>query len=119
MGIGVKVSCSCFGSFTLQVGPRIAPPKFSLFPFLCSTCQATSTVDIFADALACTHCGSAAVVPYGSPPAVGELGSAVVFACSSTDRFSADQLTLTEGTYWCPTCHQHSARFSDTGMKWD
>jgi ribosomal protein L37AE/L43A len=119
MGIGVKVSCACFGSFTLQVGPRMAPPKYCLFPFLCTDCESASALDIYAEVLACKHCGSTSIVPYGSPPALGELGSAVVYGCSPSDRFSADQLTLTDGTYWCPTCKNHSARFSDAGILWD
>ncbi len=119
MGIGVNVSCPCFGSFTLRVGPRIAPPKYCLFPFLCTECHAASALDICAERLACEHCRSASVVPYGSPPAVGQLGSQVIFGCSPTDRFSADQLTITDGTYWCPTCRQHTARFTDSGIQWD
>jgi hypothetical protein len=119
MGIGLNVSCPCFGSFTLQVGPRIASPRYCLFPFLCTECRTVSTLDIYADRLACTHCGSAAVVPYGSPPAVGELGPTVVVACGPSERFTADQLTLTDGTYWCPTCQKYTARFSDSGIRWD
>lgn len=119
MGIGVNVSCSCFGSFPMRVGPRIAPPKYSLFPFLCTDCKGVSTLDVYAETLACAHCDSPAVVPYGRPPAVGKLGDGIVFACSPTDRFSADDLTLTDGTYWCPTCRNYSARFSDSGVLWD
>jgi ribosomal protein L37AE/L43A len=119
MGIGLKVSCPCFGSFTLQVGARIALPKYCLFPFLCTECEAASALNINAGLLACDHCGSASVIPYGSHPAVGELGSTVVFACSPSDRFSAEQLTLTNGTYWCPTCRHHTTRFSDAGIMWD
>lgn len=119
MGIGVKVSCPCFGHFTLQVGPRIRPPKYCLFPFLCTKCEAVSCLDIHAESLVCQQCGSAEVVPYGSPPAIGVLGSAVIFACAPTDRFSAEQLTVTDGTYWCPTCRKHTAHFSDAGIKWD
>lgn len=119
MGIGVTVSCSCFGSFVLPVGPRMAPPDYCLFPFLCTDCESVSTLNIHADALACERCGSASVVPFGSPPALGEIGSTVVFACSPCDRFSPGQLALTDGTYWCPTCRRHTARFSDSGIKWD
>lgn len=103
----------------MQVGPRMAPPPFCLFPFLCTSCDAASTLDIHAEAAACEHCGSISVVPYGSPPAVGTLGDAVVYACGPTPRFSVDQLTLTDGTYWCPTCRQHTARFHDAGILWD
>lgn len=119
MGIGVNVSCPCFGRFTMQVGPRLAPPKYCLFPFLCLDCEAVSCRDIHAESLLCAHCGCAAIVPYGSAPAVGELGQHVVFGCWPSERFSADQLTLTDGTYWCPTCRQHTARFEDAGITWD
>lgn len=119
MGTGLTVSCPCFGSFTLQVGARIAPPRYSLFPFFCTECEAASSLDIHAARLACDRCGSGSVLPYGSPPAVGETGSTVVFACSPCDGFSAEQLTLTDGTYWCPTCRRHTARFRDAGIKWD
>ena len=119
MGTGLEVSCPCFGSFTLQVGPRNSPPDFCLFPFLCTECESVSCLDIHAESLACEHCDSASVVPYGSPPAVGELGPAEVFACWPCDRFSADQLTLTNGTYLCPTCRRYTARFRDTGIRWD
>ena len=119
MGIGLKVSCSCFGSFTLQVGARIAPPPYSLFPFLCASCKGVTSLDIHARALACGHCGGASVTPYGSAPAVGEIGPTVVFACGPCDAFSVDQLTITDGTYWCPTCRQHTARFQDAGILWD
>jgi hypothetical protein len=119
MGIGVTVSCDCYGSFPLQVGPRRAPPKYSLFPFLCTSCHTTSSLDIYADTLACTHCGSATVVPYGEKPALGEQGRIVIFAASPTEQFTAEQLTLTDGTYWCPTCRRHTARFQDAGILWD
>ncbi len=119
MGIGVKISCPCFGSFILQVGPRMAPPKYCLFPFLCTECKDASCLDIHAQSQACEHCGSKSVVPYGSPPAIGEAGLHVVFACWQSDTFSAEQLTLTDGTYWCPTCRQHTARFEDAGIRWD
>jgi hypothetical protein len=119
MGTGLKLSCPCFGSFTLQVGPRISPPDYCLFPFMCTECKASSCLDIHAESLACEHCGSASVVPYGSPAAVGELGPNNVFACWHSDRFPAHHLTLTDGTYWCPTCQNHSARFSDAGIQWD
>ena len=119
MGIGVKLSCPCFGSFVLQVGPRIAPPKYCLFPFICTKCEAASCLDIHAELLACAHCGSASVIPYGSKPALGELGPTTVFACWPCDKFSTDQLTLTDGFYWCPTCRKHTARFSDAGIRWD
>jgi len=119
MGIGVKVACPCYGDFTMQVGPRLAPPRFCLFPFYCTACQATSCLDIHAASLACQHCGAASVVPYGSPPAVGVLGPNIVFSCWPSDRFPAEQLTLTDGTYWCPTCRHHTARFSDAGIRWD
>ena len=119
MGIGVTVSCSCFGSFNMQVGPRIAPPKYCLFPFLCTECKTATALDIYAASLTCSSCGSASVVPYGSSPAVGQVGPNVVFACSPTERFAPDQLTLTDGTYWCPTCRQHTGRFSDSGIRWD
>ena len=119
MGIGVTVSCPCFGNFTLQVGPRIAPPKFCLFPFLCTSCQSVTCLDIHAAALSCPQCGSGSVVPYGGPPAIGELGPNVVFGCGPTERFSVAQLTLTDGPYWCPTCRKHTARFSDAGILWD
>ena len=62
MGIGVKLACPCFGSFVLQVGPRIAPPKYCLFPFICTKCEAASCLDIHAELLACAHCGSASVI---------------------------------------------------------
>ena len=68
MGIGVKLSCPCFGSFVLQVGPRISPPPYCLFPFICTKCENASCLDIHAETLACAHCGSAAVVPYGRGP---------------------------------------------------
>lgn len=103
----------------VAVGPRIAPPRFCLFPFLCTECRSASYLDIYAGSTTCSHCGSTTVVPYGSPPAIGELGPNVVFACPATDTYSANQLTLTNGTYWCPTCRQHSARFSDSGLLWD
>lgn len=119
MGIGVTVSCPCFGSFILQIGPRLRPPDYCLFPFLCTSCWTASSLDIYGGAPACKHCGSASVVPYGSDPAVGELGPTVVFGCPPSDRFPAEQLTITDGTYWCPTCRKHSARFSDAGIKWD
>src|SRR4051794_18445624 len=115
MGIGINVACPCHGSFKLQVGMRMAPPPYCLFPFICTQCDCTSCLDIHAERLACEHCGAASVLPYGSPPAVGELGTSVVFACPPCDRFSADELTLTDGTYWCPTCRRHTARFSDAG----
>jgi len=86
---------------------------------MCTDCEATSSLDVYAESLACKHCGSASVVPYGSPPAVGELGPEVIFASSPTDRFTTEQLTLTDGTYWCPTCRKHTARFSDAGILWD
>ena len=28
-------------------------------------------------------------------------------------------VTLTDGSYWCPTCRKHTARFSDAGIRWD
>jgi hypothetical protein len=119
MGVGINVSCQCFGTFTLQIGPRMAPPKYCLFPFLCTGCKSVSTLDIYAQSLECGHCGSRSVVPYGDRQAVGGLGSTVVFACPAHDTFSAEQLTLTDGTYWCPTCHQYTARFTDAGILWD
>jgi hypothetical protein len=119
MGIGVNVSCPCFGSFVLQVGPRIAPPKYSLFPFMCTDCQGTSCLDIYGASLACSQCGSLAVIPYGRPPALGELGPNVIFGCSPTGGFSAEELTITDGSYWCPTCRRHTSRFTDAGIRWD
>src|SRR3982751_4545481 len=113
MGIGVKVSCPCFGSFTVPLGPRLRPPQSCRFPFMCTECDGASYLDIYAHVLACEHCGSASVLPYGSPSAVGKLGTGVVLACTPCDKFSADQLTLTDGTYWCPTCRSHNVRFSD------
>ena len=119
MGIGLKFTCSCFGSFTLQVGPRLAPPPYSLFPFLCTNCHNASTLDIYAESLVCEHCGAGSVVPYGSPRAIGKLGDEVIFGASPTDRFTAGELVLTNGTYWCPTCRNRTARFSDAGIWWD
>jgi Zn finger protein HypA/HybF involved in hydrogenase expression len=119
MGIGLTVTCPCYGSFTLLVGPRIAAPRSCLFPFLCTSCESASTLDVYAAPRGCEHCGSTSVIPYGSPQAVGTLGPEVVFACSASDRYSQAQLTLTDGTYWCPTCRHHTARFSDSGLKWD
>ena len=119
MGIGVNLSCPCFGSLTMRVGPRLRPPRYCLFPFLCTSCWTTSTLDIYAESPACDRCGSAAVVPYGRAPAVGELGAKVVYACGPTPRFSAEDLTLTDGTYWCPTCQDPTARFEDAGTLWD
>ena len=119
MGIGVEVSCRCFGSFTLQVGPGIASPTICFFPFLCSECQGVSNLDVHAAELSCSHCGSSAVVPYGSPPAVGEVGPVVVFCYGPSERFKREQLTLTDGTYFCPSCRGYAARFRDTGIRWD
>ena len=119
MGIGLEVSCPCFGDFTLQVGPRIAPPKYSLFPFLCTVCKGVACLDIHAESPACSRCGSGSVVPFGDPLAVGELGREIVFACGPCERFSADQLTLTDGSYWCPTCRKFTTRFQDAGIQWD
>jgi len=119
MGIGVNVACPCHGSFVLPVGPRIAPPPYCLFPFLCTACKTSSCLDIHAESLRCSHCGSDAVVPYGDRAAVGERGRDVVFACEPSARFSSEQLMVTDGTYWCPTCRQYSARFSDAGLLWD
>jgi hypothetical protein len=119
VGTGLKISCQCFGSFILQVGPRRSAPNYCLFPFTCTKCETASCLDIHATSLACEHCGSASVVPYGSPPAIGELGPNEIFACWPSDRFTADQLTLTDGTYWCPTCRNHTAQFFDTGIQWD
>lgn len=119
MGKGVEISCPCFGSFTLPVGPRSAPPKFCLFMFLCKECQCVSNLDIHAAELSCQHCGSSAVVPFGSPPAVGELGPRVVFQCWPCERFTPEQLTLTDGTYFCPTCQKYTARFRDAEIFWD
>ena len=118
MGIGLKVSCDCFGEFTMMVGERIKPPKYSLFPFMCIDCDAASALDIYADSQICEHCGSSAVGPYGRDPAVGALGPQVDFACGPTERFTVEQLTLTDGTYWCPTCQQHTACFTDAGLPW-
>ena len=119
MGVGLTVACPCFGQFTMQVGRGMAGPRPCLFPFLCTACEKVSEMDVYANPLTCRHCGGSAVVPYGRPPALGEPGAAVVFACPPHDAFSAADLTLTDGTYWCPTCRQYTARFSDSGMLWD
>jgi Zn finger protein HypA/HybF involved in hydrogenase expression len=95
------------------------PPDYCLFPFMCTSCEAASSLDIYSTALACEHCGSASVVPYGSAPALGVLGSTVIFGCPPCERFPVEQLTITDGTYWCPTCQKHSARFADSGILWD
>ena len=119
MGIGIEVSCPCFGSFTLRVGPGMASPQSCLFLFLCSECRGVSDLDIHAAELSCSHCGSSAVVPYGSPSAVGEVGPVVVFCCGPTERFTQEQLTLTDGAYFCPSCQGFTARFRDVGIRWD
>lgn len=119
MGVGLKVSCSCFGEFTMMVGPRMAPPRACFFPFLCTACRTVTVLDVYAGERRCDQCHADSMVPYGLPPALGEPGPSVIFGCEATDAFTQDALTLTDGTYWCPTCRKHTARFSDSGVLWD
>lgn len=119
MGIGIEVSCPCFGSYTLPVGPRQRPPKMCWFLFLCQTCRCCSQLDIHAKRLRCTHCQGEDVVPYGHPDAIGQPGTKTIFQCWPCKRFAPELLTLTDGTYWCPTCEQFTASFRDCGIRWD
>jgi hypothetical protein len=119
VGIGVEVSCPCFGSFELLIGPSPRPPETCWFPFLCRACRCCSNLNIHAGQHQCQHCGSPDVVPYGNPEAVGELGPTVVFKCWPCERFQPKALTLTDGRYWCPSCKRFTASFRDCGIRWD
>jgi len=120
MGIGVRVTCACGGAATYPLGPAPRVPAQCFFPFLCRACRRMSVSDVTSRAVACDHCGSPDVVPYGHPEAMRAAGPTIVLDCARYDTaWPAASLRLTDGQYFCPACGEFTLSFAGTGLLWD
>ena len=120
MGATVHANCACgFESRYLRIGGGMRSFKtFCAFPVYCRSCATLQTPNLLALPVTCGVCRGEEVTAYDDPSLIGEAGAEEVVTWNASGRLGR-VLKLTNGTYFCPACRQHTLRFTPGGLKWD
>ena len=132
MGTLIYGDCRC--GFKCNVSAGAGMLDFGTrdnFPHLCLSCRAAVSVDVRASIAACPNCGSAKVLPYGTPAneearderrrqqraAViqGDLGAYPESPIASCNVSGELFEIFSSKTYECPRCRAPTFSFQDVG----
>lgn len=88
-----------------------------LFPAICPDCGEIVEVNVLEATPSCGSCGSTRVKPYHLDELRLEPGSRTVVEWRLLEHGRA--VSLTDGTYLCPSCGAFELRFQEGGTLWD
>lgn len=117
MGCSVTAKCKCgYESPLLMIGGgMLSSGKECLFPAYCSQGDHLVTVNLLEQPCQCPDKHLTGPVPYTHHSQIGEVGNVEV----SSWGFGSERIVLTDGSYFCPACHQLTLRFTKGGLMWD
>ena len=119
MGSSLTASCECgYTTGQLMVGGGIQTFKTTyIFPAFCRDCQDLVATNLLDEQPKCEHCGSDRAKAYGDESLQGEAGSEVIVSWGHPANESG--VTISNGTYLCPSCGEFQLRFEQGGIRWD
>ena len=118
MGSSVNASCPCGYSAEAMIGGGMLNFQDTfLFPAICPKCAEVVTINLLAKTPACRACRSRRVQSYHLDELLGEAGSETVVEWRNPRDWSL--ISLTDGTYLCPSCGDFTLRFRAGGILWD
>jgi Zn finger protein HypA/HybF involved in hydrogenase expression len=116
MGLMIDAACSCgYQAKALLGGGMDNFDKECPAPFHCPSCRAVVTADLLVKALACPECGQSGIIPYTDPALAGDPGTREVADCNYFTMDGGGRVSLSDGTYLCPSCKKKTLRFSMDG----
>lgn len=116
MGLMIDAACSCgYHASTLLGGGMDNFERECPIPFHCPSCRAVVTADLLAKTPACPECGHSGIVPYTDPALSGEPGTRKVADCNYFSADGGGSVSLSDGTYLCPSCEKATLHFSMVG----
>ena len=117
MGSSVIAKCTCgFETPPLMIGGGMMNfMEFCAFPAYCAKGSHLVTVNMFDNPLRCSKRHKAPPVPYIDESLTKERGVKIVAEWNFEDR----ELELTDGQYFCPSCHEFTMTFIEGGVMWD
>jgi|LauGreDrversion4_2_1035121.scaffolds.fasta_scaffold612088_1 Zn finger protein HypA/HybF involved in hydrogenase expression len=116
MGSMIDAACSCgYTSMPLLGGGMDNFLRECPIPFHCPSCRAVVTADLLAKAPACPDCGQSGIVPYTDPSLAGDPGTLEVADCKYFSQDGGGRVSLSNGTYLCPSCERTTLQFSFAG----
>lgn len=122
MGSSVIASCSCgFETPPLMIGGGMMNfHEFCAFPAYCAKGNHLVTVNMFDSPLRCTRRHKSVPVPYNDDSLIKKLGENIVAEWNIGEEFFGKlHFQLTDGQYFCPSCHEFTMTFSEGGIMWD
>ena len=117
MGCSVVAKCECgYESPLLMIGGgMLSFGTECKFPAYCAEGDHLVTVNLLEHPCPCSDGHKKEPTPYNNADLKGTAGENEVVSW----RFGENQAVLTDGTYFCPACHQYMLKFSQGGMMWD
>lgn len=119
MGSSVQANCPCGyeASSLIGGGMRTFQTQCS-FPYLCRACAKLVTCNALSRSPKCPDCKSRNVIPYNDPLLCAAEGGENVCGWSPKGP-DGPCYSLSNGQYYCPSCHQHTLVFSRGMLMWD
>lgn len=117
MGCSALATCVCgYQSPLLKIGGGMRDyDRRCDFPAFCPEGPHLVTVNMVDKPRRCPDGHEPEPVPYDDEALVGSVGDHVVAEWSIEDR----ELQLTDGSYLCPVCLNHTLTFADGWTDWD
>lgn len=117
MGCSVLDKCECgYESPLLMIGDEMFSfDTLCNFPAFCAQGDHLVTVNLFEHPILCPDGHKNEPTPYSNAHLKGKTGGNTI----ASWRYSGHQVELTDGTYFCPSCHQYTLKFSQGDIMWD
>ena len=117
MGDSAIATCPCgYDSGELMVGCGDSGPT-CFFPAFCKEGNHLVEIDLYEPPLRCPEGHPGDPVPYKEASMVKTLGSRLVVDCNWPIEGQGNELT--NGSYFCPACHQFTLTFQEGNALWD
>lgn len=118
MGCTAIASCPCgYDSGELLIGQGMTGPDPCHFPAYCKEGDHLVTVNTNEEPRRCPARHQTKPLLYNAKSLIKETGMKVVVDWNWLDE--EDHLVLTDGSYFCPLCHQYTLTFCEGTMMWD
>ena len=112
MGCTAIASCPCgYDSGELLIGQGMTGPDPCYFPAYCKEGDHLVEVNINYDPRCCPAGHKTEPMPYNARPLTKTIGPTVVADWNWLDE--KNHLALTDGSYFCPACHQYTLTFRE------
>jgi hypothetical protein len=118
MGCTAIASCPCgYDSGEFRVGQGMTGPEPCYFPAYCKEGNHLVDINMSDSPRRCPAGHQTTPVPYNTGSLIKRIGQTVVAEWGWLD--ARKHLALTDGSYFCPRCHQYALTFREGSTMWD